>query len=315
MAEHDSAHERIDDTEEEIDTWQLPDVGASLAAPDTNVFGRKTPQYKPVEQPKKIQPPTLAEIEQIRAEAEQEGLAQGHAEGLKKGLEDGRLEGLQAGHEEGYAQGKEQGLEDGLAEATAKMQRLDELLTQFEQPLKLLDVQVEQSLLTLVQTLAKQTLHHELHTHPDVILAALRAGIDALPIKEQRVSVRLHPEDEALVSELYGEAQLAKNNWVLERDPSLSRGSCMVDSQRSQVDMQLEQRITAVFAGIDDRQQQLAGEAQQLTPAPRVAPESGNEAVADDVNAAPADGVAEADVDVAAPEDDDDNAAPNPSAQ
>ena len=311
MAEHDSAHEHLDDTEAEVDTWQLPDVGASLAVPGTNVFGRKTPQYKPVEQPKKIQPPTLAEIEQIRAEAEQEGLSQGHAEGLQKGLEDGRLEGLKAGHEEGYAQGKEQGLEDGLAEAAAKMQQLNELLAQFEQPLKLLDVQVEQSLLSLVQTLAKQTLQHELNTHPDVILAALRAGIDALPIKEQRVSVRLHPEDVVLVAELYGEDQLAKNNWVLEKDPSLSRGSCIVDSQRSQVDMQLEQRIAAVFAGINDRQQQLASEEQQLSSPPRAAQVIDEAAAETDIEID--DSVAQAE-DVAV-EDDDDSSAPNPAAQ
>ncbi|WP_417762046.1 flagellar assembly protein FliH [Shewanella sp.] len=296
MAEHEQAHERDDESQNEVSPWDLPDVGASLIAPETNVFGRKSVQHQPVEPPKKILPPTLAEIEQIRAEAEQEGIAQGHAEGLQKGIEEGRLQGLQEGHAEGFEQGKEQGLAEGLAAAEQKLQQFDELLAQFHLPLALLDNQVEQSLLALVQTLAKQTLHHELNTHADIILSALRAGIDALPMREQRVSVRLHPEDVTLVSELYGEDQLAKNQWLLEKDPGLSRGSCIVSCERSQVDMQLEQRIATVFAGVEQRQQQLTSEQHELeqqlpTPQPNAAVE--DSAPEDNDDATPANSTAE----------------------
>lgn len=264
MAEHDQAQQRDDEAHNEVNPWDLPDVGASLVVPDTNVFGRKSAQYQPVEPPKKIVPPTLAEIEQIRAEAEQEGHEQGHAEGLQQGMEEGRLQGLQQGHAEGFEQGKEQGLAEGLAAAQEKLQAFEQLLAQFQLPLAVLDTQVEQSLLQLAQSLAKQAIHHELNTHPDIILSALRAGIDALPMREQRVSVRLHPEDVALVTELYGAEQLAKNQWQLEKDPGLSRGSCIVSCERSQVDMQLEQRIATVFAGIEQRQQQLTSEQHEL---------------------------------------------------
>lgn len=297
MAEHDQALERDDDPQNEVNPWDLPDVGASLVAPETNVFGRKSAQYAPVEQPKKIVPPTLAEIEQIRAEAEQEGREQGHAEGLQQGIEEGRLQGLQQGHTEGFEQGKEQGLAEGLAAAQEKLQAFEQLLSQFQLPLALLDNQVEQSLLTLVQTLAKQAIHHELNTHPDIILSALRAGVDALPMREQRVSVRLHPDDVILVTELYGEDQLAKNHWQLEKDPGLSRGSCLVSCERSQVDMQLEQRIATVFAGVEQRQQQLTAEqhelAQQLpTSQPTEATDSDN-TPEDNDDAAPANSTAE----------------------
>ncbi|MCH1920582.1 flagellar assembly protein FliH [Shewanella sp. A3A] len=264
MAEHDQTLERDDEPQNEANPWDLPDVGASLIAPETNVFGRKSAQYHPVEPPKRILPPTLAEIEQIRAEAEQEGYEQGYAEGLKKGMEEGRLLGQKEGHASGLEQGNAQGLTKGLAAAKQKLQKFDELLAQFQQPLALLDNQVEQSLLTLVQTLAKQAIHHELNTHPDIILSALRAGVDALPMREQCVSVRLHPEDVTLVTELYGEDQLAKNHWQLEKDPSLSRGSCIVSCKRSHVDMQLEQRIATVFAGIEQRQQLLTEEQHEL---------------------------------------------------
>lgn len=120
------------------------------------------------------------------------------------------------------------------------IERFDALLAQFEAPLVLLDTQIEESLLTLVGTLARNLIAHELKTHPEHILAALRQGIDALPLKEQKVNLRLHPEDLALVSELYGEEQLIRNRWTLEADPGLNRGDCVVDSQRSQVDMRLE---------------------------------------------------------------------------
>ncbi|WP_037443868.1 flagellar assembly protein FliH [Shewanella mangrovi] len=264
MAEHEKTSIMADDEQEDVSSWELPDVGASLVVPETNVFGRKTSAPKPVAASKPIAPPTIAEIEQIREEAEQEGFAQGHTEGVAKGLEEGRLQGLEQGHSEGFEQGKEQGFAEGLAQAQALVSRFDTLLTQFETPLALVDNQVEQSLLGLVQTLVKTTLHHELTTHPEHLLAALRAGVDALPMREQRVDIRLHPDDFVLVEQLYGEEQLQKNHWQLQKDPGLTPGGCIVECHRSQVDMQLEQRLAAVLSTVEQQQQRLQQTEQQL---------------------------------------------------
>ena len=206
---------------------------------------------------------TDAEIEDIRAQAEAEGFDEGKTQGYSEGLEQGRLEGLEQGHKEGFSQGHEQGLEAGLAEAKSLLCRFEELLSQFEKPLQLLDGDIEHSLMTLTMALAKSVIGHELKTHPEQILSALRLGVESLPIKEQSVNLRMHPDDVALVETLYSSTQLNRNQWQLEADPSLTVGDCIISSQRSLVDLTLSSRIDAVFESLRNQQSHLALQQQQ----------------------------------------------------
>ncbi|MCE9680019.1 flagellar assembly protein FliH [Shewanella sp. AS1] len=243
--------------EKDFSHWQLPDMTIVEQAPKENIFGRMSPKRAPQEVEEAILPPTLEEIETIRAEAEAEGREQGHQQGYQDGLEKGRLTGLEQGHNEGFSQGLEQGLQQGLNDAKQQVEQFEHLMQQLTEPLALVDIEIEQSLVTLAMTLAKAVIGHELTTHPEHILTALRQGIDALPLKELGANVRLHPEDRALVEQLYGSAQLERNHWQLEVDPSLQRGECLVTNHRSTVDMALEHRINTVFAGLRQTDAQL----------------------------------------------------------
>ncbi|MGL4614660.1 MAG: flagellar assembly protein FliH [Shewanella sp.] len=228
--------------------WQLPDVTEVPEEIASNLFGYKPKPLQKPETVEEVAPPTMAEIEDIRAQAEEEGFNEGKQQGLSRGLEQGRLEGLAQGHQEGFSQGQEQGFAAGLAEAKNVVERFDNLVKQFESPLALLDGDIELALLNLTMALAKSVIGHELMTHPDHILSALRLGIDSLPIKEQAVNIRLHPDDAALIEQLYTSVQLARSQWTLEIDPSLHAGDCIITSQRSKVDLSVATRIDAVFA-------------------------------------------------------------------
>ncbi|MFV0595756.1 flagellar assembly protein FliH [Shewanella sp.] len=258
------SHRVVSDSEIEFSHWQLPDVTETEEASISNLFGYSAQQHAPkAVVAETIAPPTMAEIEDIRAQAEEEGFNEGKTQGYAEGLEQGRLEGLEQGHTEGLAQGHEQGLEAGLAEAKALVTRFEGLLSQFEKPLQLLDGDIEHSLMTLTMTLAKSVIGHELKTHPEQILSALRLGVESLPIKEQSVSIRLHPDDVALVEQLYTSTQLNRNQWQLEADPSLNAGDCIISSQRSLVDLTLSSRIDAVFESLRNQQSHLGHQQQQ----------------------------------------------------
>lgn len=234
-------------SEAEYTHWQIPDVTVAAGEGVSNLFGRTSVHKTTVEEPQSFLPPTLAEIEEIREQAEQEGFAQGKEQGFQSGAESGRLEGLKQGHEEGLKQGIEQGHSEGVEQAKVLISRFESLLQQFEQPLALLDTEIEQELLSLTIKLTRAVIGHELKTHPEHILVALRQGVDSLPLKDQGITIRLHPDDHHLVEELYSANQLQKNRWELEADPSLSPGDCIINSQRSRVDMRLEQRISTVL--------------------------------------------------------------------
>ncbi|MDV5391011.1 flagellar assembly protein FliH [Shewanella bicestrii] len=256
-------HRVVSDAELEFSHWQLPDVTEAEDDTISNLFGYSAQQVPKAAVIETISPPTMAEIEDIRAQAEAEGFDEGKTQGYSEGLEQGRLEGLEQGHKEGFSQGHEQGLEAGLAEAKSLLCRFEELLSQFEKPLQLLDGDIEHSLMTLTMALAKSVIGHELKTHPEQILSALRLGVESLPIKEQSVNLRMHPDDVALVETLYSSTQLNRNQWQLEADPSLTVGDCIISSQRSLVDLTLSSRIDAVFESLRNQQSHLALQQQQ----------------------------------------------------
>jgi len=238
--------------------WQIPDVTQAITDDVSNLFGRKAPQHEDVDEAESFTPPTLSEIEDIRKQAEQDGFTEGKEEGYKAGVESGRLEGLKQGHSEGFEQGLEQGHQEGIEQAKVLINRFESLLSQFEQPMQLLDSEIESEVIQLIMKLSKAVIGHELKTHPEHILSALRLGVDSLPIKEQGIVIRLHPDDHQLVQELYTHNQLEKNRWELEADPSLSPGDCVIHSQRSSVDMRLDARIKSVFDELEGHQQHLA---------------------------------------------------------
>lgn len=257
------SHRVVSDAELEFSHWQLPDVTEAEDDSISNLFGYSAQQVPKAAVIETISPPTMAEIEDIRAQAEAEGFDEGKTQGYSEGLEQGRLEGFEQGHKEGFSQGHEQGLEAGLAEAKSLLCRFEELLSQFEKPLQLLDGDIEHSLMTLTMALAKSVIGHELKTHPEQILSALRLGVESLPIKEQSVNLRMHPDDVALVETLYSSTQLNRNQWQLEADPSLTVGDCIISSQRSLVDLTLSSRIDAVFESLRNQQSHLALQQQQ----------------------------------------------------
>ncbi|WOT06251.1 flagellar assembly protein FliH [Shewanella youngdeokensis] len=246
-------------THDEFDHWDLPDITKEVDSSSLNMFGRHGSHLEIEDEvtTDTLLPPTLTEIEDIRAHAEQEGFVQGEEKGLAEGLEKGRLQGLEQGHAEGFEQGKEQGQEAGLQAATEMLQRFETLLSQFEQPLSILDTEIEKELLSTAMTLAKAVIGHELKTYPEHILTALRQGVDSLPIKEQKVNIRVTPDDSKLITDLYTAAQLERNRWDIEADPSLSVGDCVITSGRSHIDMTVDSRIKHVFFELEKSEQDL----------------------------------------------------------
>jgi len=233
------SHRVVSDAEIEFSHWQLPDVTETEDVSISNLFGYSAQQAPKAVTVETVAPPTMAEIEDIRAQAEEEGFNEGKTQGHIEGLEQGRLEGLEQGHKEGFTQGHEQGLEAGLAEAKALLSRFEGLLSQFEKPLQLLDGDIEHTLMSLTMALAKSVIGHELKTHPEQILSALRLGVES-------------------VETLYSSTQLTRNQWQLEADPSLTAGDCIISSQRSLVDLTLSSRIEAVFESLRNQQSHLA---------------------------------------------------------
>jgi flagellar assembly protein FliH len=153
--------------------------------------------------------------------------------------------------EEGYAAGRSEGLASAQQQLRANMARLDALYASAAQPLQALDDAVEQELAQLALVVARRVIAHELKASPERVVQAVRQAAAALPSATRELRVRLHPDDLALLREL----DMGETHWQLLADPSLSRGGCRLESERSRLDARLETRLAAMVDAVlgDDR--------------------------------------------------------------
>lgn len=252
----------------EFSHWELPDVTLVGDEDVADIFGRQASTVstrvptdvdtEPNEQEESILPPTLSEIEAIQQDAQQAGFEHGKAQGFGEGLEQGRLTGLEQGHKEGFVQGEAQGFDEGMKQAQAKMAQFEVILSQFTQPLALLDLEIEGQLISLVKQLAEGVIMHELTLTQEHIIHVLRHGLDALPIKKQQITIRVNPIDGDVIRQLYQDNEQASQGWHIEDDPSVSQGGLMMRCEPSELDLSVENRLKAVFSEWEQAQTALS---------------------------------------------------------
>ena len=168
----------------------------------------------------------------------------------------GRLEALQ---KEAYDEAWQKGHADGVAAGTATVQehaeRFDQLLQALARPFDKLDESVEQQLVELAISIAKQLFRREIRVEPTHVIGVVRGAIRLLPIASRNVQVLLHPEDAALVRETLAPAD-GELAWSIVEDPLTTRGGCRITTDNSQVDATAESRLQAVISAVagDERE-------------------------------------------------------------
>jgi flagellar assembly protein FliH len=203
---------------------------------------------------------TVEELESIRQDAYQEGLLQGQEAGFKQGYDKGKAQGFEEGHQEGVEAGTLQGITDAEDVVKQHIEAFLALADQFAQPLDLMNAQVERQLVDMVLTLTKEIVHVEVQTNPQIILDTVKASVEALPIAGHAITLKLNPEDVALIKESYGEETLAARRWTLDSEPSLARGDVQIEAGESSINYRMEERIRSVLAGFCGTNRHISGE-------------------------------------------------------
>lgn len=237
---------------EEIDVWPLPNVQADVNKKQenqTNAFGKKrTWHYEPPEEEViEPEPLTAQEIEEIRQAAHDEGFSQGKEEGFAKGYEEGKAQGIEEGKVQGVEEGTEQGIAQGKETIDALSENWQQLIEQLDKPLASVEKNVEEQLLNLVVQLTEAVVLQEAKTNPDILMAAITAGIKALPSNEANTQIYLHPDDIKQVEKQFGEQHIKESGWKLLPAPQLSVGSCQIENSTSNIDLQMKSRLKQVL--------------------------------------------------------------------
>ncbi|MDH5184074.1 MAG: flagellar assembly protein FliH [Gammaproteobacteria bacterium] len=228
--------------------WEVPAMDEARAAETL------LPDIEDVDEEELLNLPTLGEIEAIQQQAHDEGFAEGHALGLKAAeieakstldealakLEEQRVE-LQEKHQQ---QQQEMAAEQALI--VEQSTYLAELLEGLTHPLEELDETVEEQLLHLTISVARQLVRRELKTDPGEIVAIIREALAMLPVGKREIQIYLNAEDMQIVKSSFSLADDDQRTWQLLEDPTISRGGCRLVSNDSQIDASVEKRLTAV---------------------------------------------------------------------
>jgi len=196
--------------EHNISVWDLPAVS-----------GRSTIQAR---RPGK----TVAEIEEVERRAYEEA------------FEQGRAAGLAAARAESEKQ---------LATLKAQVQRFEGTIGLLAQPLQQVNEEVEQQLMSLAMTIARQLVRRELKTDPAQVIAIVRETVALLPAAARDVRVHLHPDDAAVVRERLA-TPTADRAWTIVEDPVMTRGGCKVTTDTALIDARVETRLNEVITAM-----------------------------------------------------------------
>lgn len=163
----------------------------------------------------------------------------------------------QQAHDEGYAQGHDAGYTDGIQQARIEAAQIHTLLQNLQDALNQVDEQLAQSLLDLSLEIAHKMTGEILQANPEVILKIVSNAISSLPHFNQNAHLILHPDDADLVRKQMGE-QLAHAGWKIFTDMQIKRGGCRVETAHSQVDATTEARWKRIVESIGEDKSWLA---------------------------------------------------------
>lgn len=187
---------------------EAPEAPATSAAPEAVEPQVATPAL-----------PTAEQIEQIYQQAQEEGMLAGYQAGK-----------AQAAHE-----------------IEAEVQRLQTLLSTFEQALHKMDETVAQDLLTLSIELARKMVGRALQVKPEFLLTIVEEALQQLPAQSRSLHITLHPDDATLVREHFTR-HLSHTKWRVVEDVHMEPGGCRMESAGCEVDATLPTRWQRVLA-------------------------------------------------------------------
>ncbi|WP_137894086.1 FliH/SctL family protein [Ramlibacter sp. 2FC] len=155
----------------------------------------------------------------------------------------------EAAHEEGYREGLQALEAFKQAHAAEAAARMEPLLAALQSRLAGLEQGLAAQVAVLATEIARQVVHHELATRPELIEAVAQDALAALVHSARQLRIRLHPEDrEWLVAQ--GSLDLASRQAVLLADPGQARGGCVVESDIAGVDASVPARWRRVLAAL-----------------------------------------------------------------
>lgn len=187
------------------------------------------------------------------APPERPGLRKGAAPEAPKSAPPSAAQQLHAARQGGYQDGYRDGLaaleqfkQSFAAQMTAQ---LGQLTQSYGRELDELQQDMARALAVAATHLARQIVRNELATRPELVATVAQEALDTLLMSARQVTVRVHPDDHALVAQGAAEALAARGARLLA-DAAIARGGCLVESDVGVVDAGVAARWKRAVASL-----------------------------------------------------------------
>jgi flagellar assembly protein FliH len=159
----------------------------------------------------------------------------------------------QAEHQAAQAAARQSGYQDGYRDGLAALEsfkrsvalqgseRIGGLVQAFDAQFQQLEQEMASAVSDTAVQLARQVLREELTQDIERVARVAQEAVQALLLSARHITVRVHPDDEALVQGGAGEL-LASRGARVVADESIARGGCRVESDIGAVDATVQTR-------------------------------------------------------------------------
>lgn len=160
---------------------------------------------------------------------------------------------LRAARQSGY----QDGYRDGLAALDAFKQsfvaqmtaQIGAVVSSLDQELGAMQQDMARTLAVSATHLARHIVRSELAARPELVAAVAQEAIDTLLLSARHITLRVHPDDHALVA-LGATEVLAARGARLVNDADVARGGCLVESDIGVIDASIETRWRRAAASL-----------------------------------------------------------------
>jgi len=156
----------------------------------------------------------------------------------------------QSAYQRGITEGKTAGRQEMSTQIEAmnhKLARTIEELTGLRQRFR---HEAEGDVVALALATARRILHRELTVEPEALLGLVKAALEKIELREVH-RVRVSREDAPMVQQCLEKMGLPHRVEVIG-DPSLQRGSAILDSNRGTLDASIETQLAEIERGFAD---------------------------------------------------------------
>ncbi|MFC1585502.1 FliH/SctL family protein [Fibrobacterota bacterium] len=190
---------------------------------------------------------------------------------------------IKIAYDTGLAKGREDGRQEGKASAGSEYNKtLDTLKANLEQTLMAIADEkagvflgFEKQAMRLIMTCVRKVFGEIIDKHEGAILPVLKTAIEAMT-RVQSIKVKVNPDDFKTADESrHFWLPLSQNieNVEIKEDARIERGSCLVDSESTSVEMKLsailetmEREIETVLKNKSEKQQEKKSKAEGENP-------------------------------------------------